>query len=218
MSRLLRATAGRARWLRRPACGIFWLLCLGVFLAGCSREPALPYFAPGTRVLAFGDSLTFGTGAQAGQSYPARMAEVTGWDLRNAGVPGELAEAGVERLQRLLQEQSPALVLLCHGGNNLLRGQPDERIRAPLARMIELAQAQGAHVVLLGVPKPTLLVRTAGFYADLAEEYGLVYLPDAIADALSDPALKFDQAHPNAAGYASIAAQLLELLRESGAL
>jgi lysophospholipase L1-like esterase len=73
-------------------------------------------------------------------------------------------------------------------------------------------------VVLLGVPKPTLLVRTAGFYADLAEEYGLVYLPDAIADALSDPALKFDQAHPNAAGYASIAAQLLELLRESGAL
>jgi lysophospholipase L1-like esterase len=197
---------------------ILWLLGVGMLLAGCSKAPELPYLAPGSAVLAFGDSLTFGTGAGPQQSYPARVASETGWDLRNAGVPGELAEAGVERLQRLLQEETPALVLLCHGGNNLLRGQPDERIRAPLARMIELAQAQGAHVVLLGVPKPTLLVRTAGFYADLAEEYGLVYLPDAIADALSDPALKFDQAHPNAAGYASIAAQLLELLRESGAL
>ncbi|MCP8690233.1 GDSL-type esterase/lipase family protein [Marinobacterium sedimentorum] len=218
MSRLLRATSLEARWLRRPAPGVFWLLCLGVLLTGCSREPELPYFAPGTRVLAFGDSLTFGTGAKTGQSYPARVAEATGWELRNAGVPGELAEDGLLRLQSLLQEDTPALVLLCHGGNNLLRGQPEDRIRSQLASMIELARAQGAQVVLLGVPKPTLLMRTAGFYADLAEEYGLVYLPDAIADTLSDPALKSDQAHPNAAGYASIADQLVVLLRESGAL
>nr|WP_067298133.1 GDSL-type esterase/lipase family protein [Marinobacterium profundum] len=218
MRSLLRATSGAARWLRRPARGVFWLLCLGVLLAGCSREPELPYFAPGTRVLAFGDSLTFGTGAQTDQSYPARVAEATGWDLRNAGVPGELAEDGLVRLQSLLQAESPALVLLCHGGNNLLRGQSEELIRSQLAGMIELAQAQGTQVVLLGVPKPTLLVRTAGFYADLADEYGLVYLPDAIADALSDPALKSDQIHPNAAGYAAIADQLVALLRDSGAL
>jgi lysophospholipase L1-like esterase len=83
--------------------------------------------------------------------------------------------------------------------------------------MIELAQAQGAEVVLLGVPKPSLLVRTAGFYTELAEQYGLVYLPDAIAETLSDPALKSDQTHPNASGYAFIAGELLELLRESGA-
>jgi lysophospholipase L1-like esterase len=202
----------------RPVFAAFWLLCCSLLLAGCSREPELPYFAPGTRVLAFGDSLTFGTGAKTGQSYPAQVAQATGWSVRNAGIPGELAEDGLVRLQRVLQEESVALVLLCHGGNNLLRGQPEDRIHSQLASMIELARAQGAQVVLLGVPKPTLLVRTAGFYADLAEEYGLVYLPDAIADTLSDPALKSDQAHPNAAGYASIADQLVALLRDSGAL
>lgn len=201
----------------RPVITAFWLLCCTLLLAGCSREPELPYFAPGTSVLAFGDSLTFGTGANAAQSYPARVAQATGWNVRNAGVPGELAEDGLVRLQSLLQEDSPALVLLCHGGNNLLRGEPDARIRAQLAEMIELVQAQGAQVVLLGVPKPSLLVRTAGFYAQLAEQYEVAYLPDAIAKTLSDPALKSDQAHPNASGYAFIAGQLLELLRESGA-
>ncbi|UTW11601.1 GDSL-type esterase/lipase family protein [Marinobacterium rhizophilum] len=202
----------------RAVSGAFWLLCLVVLLTGCGREPELPYLAPGTRVLAFGDSLTYGTGADDAQSYPARVAEATGWQVRNAGVPGELAEDGLARLQQLLDEEPVALVLLCHGGNNLLRGQPDARIRAQLAAMIELAQAKGAQVVLLGVPKPTLLVRTAPFYAQLAEEYGLVYLPDAIADTLSDPALKSDQTHPNASGYALIASQLLALLRDAGAI
>ncbi len=212
----MRSLAGRGRMLSHR--GILWLLCTLVLLAGCSREPELPYFAAGTRVLAFGDSLTFGTGAESAQSYPARVAEATGWQVRNAGVPGEMAEDGLVRLQRLLDEAPVELLLLCHGGNNLLRGQPDARIRAQLAGMIELAQAKGVQVVLLGVPKPTLLVRTAGFYAELADEYGLVYLPDAIADTLSDPALKSDQTHPNAAGYALIASQLLELLRASGAI
>ncbi len=196
----------------------FRVLCCCLLLAGCSKGPELVYLAPGSPVLAFGDSLTIGTGAEPAQSYPALVADATGWVLRNEGVPGELAEDGLERLQRLLQEQVPSLVLLCHGGNNLLRGQPEARIRKHLARMIELAQAQGAQVVLLGVPKPTLLLNTAALYGELAEEYGLVYLPDAIAEALSDPALKADQVHPNARGYAYIADQLLQLLRESGAI
>ncbi len=212
----MRPFSWRGRTIRGR--GVFWLLCTVLLLTGCGREAELPYFAPGTQVLAFGDSLTYGTGASPAQSYPARVAEATGWQVHNAGVPGEMAENGLARLRQVLDETPVALVLLCHGGNNLLRGQPDARIRAELAAMIELAQAKGAQVVLLGVPKPTLLVRTASFYAELAEEYGLVYLPDAVADTLSDPALKSDQAHPNASGYAFIASQLLDLLRDAGAI
>ncbi|MFC6671434.1 GDSL-type esterase/lipase family protein [Marinobacterium aestuariivivens] len=189
-----------------------------LLLAGCGREPSLDYLPPGTPVLAFGDSLTYGTGASPAESYPARLAGLTGWAMVNAGVPGELAEQGLPRLQRLLETESPALVLLCHGGNNLLRGQPESRVRETLARMIELAREQGAQVVLIGVPKPSLLVRTAGLYEELADEYGLVFLPDAIADTLSEPSLKSDQIHPNAAGYARIADELLNLLQSAGAL
>ncbi|NVK43382.1 MAG: arylesterase [Oceanospirillaceae bacterium] len=189
-----------------------------LLLAGCGGEPELDYLPPGSKVLAFGDSLTYGTGAAPEQSYPARLARATGWVLVNAGVPGELAEDGVERLRALLEQETPVLVLLCHGGNNLLRGQPENRIRKQLARMIELADRHEVKVVLLGVPKPSLLLSTADFYEELAEQYGLVYLPDAIAETLSDPALKSDQVHPNAAGYARIADELQTLLQDSGAL
>lgn len=189
-----------------------------LLLVGCGGEPELDYLPPGSKVLAFGDSLTFGTGAAAGQSYPAHLERATGWELVNAGVPGELAEDGVVRLRTLLERETPVLVLLCHGGNNLLRGQPETRVREQLARMIELADGHRTKVVLLGVPKPSLLLSTADFYQELAEQYDLVYLPDAIANTLSDPALKSDQVHPNAAGYARIADELLALLQDAGAL
>lgn len=200
------------RLLRNAALAVFLLL------AACGGGPELEYLPPGSKVLAFGDSLTYGTGAIPAESYPARLAQATGWELINAGLPGELAEDGVPRLRQLLEEEAPVLVLLCHGGNNLLRGQPDDRIREQLVRMIELAGRHQAQVVLLGVPRPSLLVSTAGFYEELAEQYGLVYLPDAIADTLSDPALKSDQVHPNASGYAHIADELLALLQSAGAL
>ncbi|GGO86860.1 arylesterase [Marinobacterium nitratireducens] len=196
----------------------FLVLAACLALAGCGRDPQLDYLPPGSKVLAFGDSLTFGTGAGSDQSYPARLAQATGWELVNAGVPGELAEDGVPRLRELLEREAPALVLLCHGGNNLLRGQPEERVRGQLVQMIELARDHRAQLVLLGVPRPSLLVSTADVYQELAEQYDLVYLPDAIADTLSDPSLKSDQVHPNAAGYARIADELLDLLRSAGAV
>lgn len=207
---------GRLRVIGLPRWLVLFLCIL--LLAGCGRAPSLEYLPPGSRVLAFGDSLTYGTGASADESYPSRLAAATGWDLINAGVPGELSEDGVDRLGRLLESEQPALLLLCHGGNNLLRGQPESRIRVQLARMIELARRHRVPVVLLGVPKPSLLVRTAAFYGDLAERYHLVYLPDAIADALSDPAMKSDTVHPNASGYAYIADRLQRLLHDAGAI
>jgi lysophospholipase L1-like esterase len=47
--------------------------------------------SPGTlRVLALGDSFTFGVGAQAGETYPARLEEI----LRSRGVRAEVLNAG----------------------------------------------------------------------------------------------------------------------------
>ncbi len=66
------------------------LLLLG--LAGCGPHPKLQPIPPGTSVLAFGDSVTFGTGARAGQDWPTLLAEKTGWPITNAGVPGDTAE------------------------------------------------------------------------------------------------------------------------------
>jgi lysophospholipase L1-like esterase len=189
-----------------------------LLLAGCGGGPELARLPPDAVVLAFGDSLTAGTGAAAGEDYPSRLATLSGLSIINAGAPGELSAQGLERLPALLAEHRPALVLLCHGGNDILRRGDGEQLRANLRGMIATVRASGADVVLLAVPTLGLGLRPHPAYAELAKEHGLIIEQRALTDVLSDPALKADGVHPNAAGYALLAERLDRLLREHGAL
>lgn len=200
------------RWL-----GIVWVALAG-FLAGCGAdEPVLDRVPAGGVVVAFGDSLTFGTGAKPAQSYPAILAELSSLTVIRSGVPGELSEAGLARLPGVLAEHQPALVLLCHGGNDLLRRRNLATAQNNLTEMINLIRASGAQVVLLGVPKPGLFLSPAEFYDRVAEDARVVYVRDVIATVLSDGDLKSDTAHPNAAGYEEIARTVYRTLVEAGA-
>jgi lysophospholipase L1-like esterase len=73
-------------------------------------------------------------------------------------------------------------------------------------------------VVLIGVPKPGLFPSPPDFYADIAKEFGLPYEDAALKAILRDNELKSDLAHPNAKGYAKLAAAVAALLKKSGAL
>lgn len=187
-------------------------------LAGCGGGAELSPLPPGAVILAFGDSLTHGTGAAAGESYPEVLARLTARPVVNAGVPGETTDAGLRRLPGVLEEVRPALVVLCHGGNDILRKQPRDRTSANLREMIRLVRAAGAQVVLVGVPRFSLFLDTAEFYEALADETGVPIESDVLAEVLSDNALKSDQVHPNAAGYARMAAAVKSLLVDRGAL
>lgn len=190
-----------------------------LLLAGCGPDtPRLQPLAPGAKILAFGDSLTYGTGAGPGRDYPARLAQLTGHPVINAGVPGELSAAGRERLPRLLARHHPALLILLHGGNDLLRRRPPGELAANLRAMIETARAAGAQVVLLGVPQPSLTARVPGLYRRLAEEFMLPYDGGLLARLERDPALKADPVHLNAEGYRRLAAGVFDLLVAAGAL
>lgn len=156
-------------------------------------------------MLAFGDSLTSGYGAETGQDYPTVLAGLSGWQVVNAGVPGELSAAGLARLPSVLEEHRPALVLLCHGGNDILAGNSAEQIGANLETMIRACREAGAEVVLLAVPQKGLLLKPAPLYAKVAKRNGVPLVEDAITDVLKKNALKSDYVHPNAAGYAQIA-------------
>ena len=188
-------------------------------LAGCGRSGAkLERLAADAVILAFGDSLTFGTGAQAAQSYPAQLEKLLGRKVVAAGVPGEVSAAGLARLPAVLDQVQPRLLILCHGGNDFIRKQGDAQAANNIRAMIRLAKARGAAVVLVGVPKPGLFPSPPDFYADIASEFSVPYEDTVLKKILSDNALKSDLIHPNAAGYARLAQGIADLLKKSGAL
>ena len=192
-------------------------------LAACGRKsPRYAAIPAGSTVLALGDSLTFGTGAAAEAAYPARLAELTGWRLVNAGVPADTSAQARQRLPQLLAEHAPRAVLLSIGGNDFLRQVPEEQTRANIVSMLDEIRAAGAQPVLIAVPRPALmaaLLRSLDdhpLYEALAKARRVPLFAAGWAEVLSDPRLKADQIHANAAGYERFARRLHGFLREAG--
>ncbi len=202
-----------------PALRACCLLLLAAALAGCSGSaPRLPRLPADAAVLAFGDSLPFGTGAQPETSYPAVLEKLIGRKVWSAGVPGEVSAAGLARLPAALNYYQPRLLILCHGGNDFLRKLGDAQAAENLRAMIRLARQNGIEVVLVAVPKPGLFPSPPDFYAEIAKEFGLPNEDAALKAILRDNELKSDLAHPNAKGYAKLAAAIAALLKKSGAV
>lgn len=200
--------------------GIAALLLLAIGLGACSdSKPQLPLLSADAVILAFGDSLTFGTGANSEQSYPAELARLTGLTVINAGIPGEVTAQGVRRLPALLDRYKPQLLLLCHGGNDLLRKIGTAMTRDNIEKMISAADQRNIPTLLIGVPQPALMfLEAAPIYNEIAEQHGLVYEGEILPQVEADNKLKSDRIHPNAAGYRRMADAISELLRQSGAL
>lgn len=214
---LLNRNAGLLRPARNDVLFLLALACL-FLLAACDRPPQLPRLNAGDTIVAFGDSLTHGTGTTEDQAYPAALSRLIKRTVINAGVPGETTAEGLERLPEILQEHQPKLVLLCLGGNDMLRRQNNGQIESNLRQMIQSIKASGVHVVLIGVPEPKLFSGAPDFYERLAEEFGLPYEGEIFNDVLKDNSLKSDPIHANAAGYKAVAERLAELLKKSGAI
>jgi lysophospholipase L1-like esterase len=197
----------------------FLVALLALFLlAACDRAPTLPKLDSHDVIVAFGDSLTHGTGASADTTYPAVLASLTGRTVINAGVPGDTTSSGLARLPAVLEEHQPRLVLLCLGGNDMLRKQPESATENNLRLLVQTIRASGAEVVLIGVPEPRLFGGAPDFYARVAEEMQLPLEQDIFNEVLKDNRLKSDPIHANAAGYRVVAERLAEFLRETGAL
>lgn len=192
--------------------------CLAALTACSDTAAPLSRLGEDAVILAFGDSLTYGTGAGKDDSYPARLADLSGLTVINAGKPGELSAAGRQRLPALLDRHRPDLLILCHAGNDMLRKQELDRAAGNLQAMIRIARDSGSDVLLLAVPAPALFPGDAPFYREVATATGTPLLADALADILSTPNLKADAVHPNKAGYDRLAHTILDKLQNIGAL
>lgn len=198
---------------------IFSFLIPTMLITAChAGTPRLNQLPSDAVVLAFGDSLTFGTGASPHQSYPAVLQQLISRNVINAGVPGETTSEGRARLPGFLDRYHPALLLLCLGANDMIRGLDEKAADENLRAMIRMAREREVQVVLIGVPRPALFVAPPEFYRDIADEFSIPYLKNAMGDALKDPSLRSDLIHPNARGYRKLAEDIAAFLRENGAL
>jgi len=194
------------------------MLLTTVLLFSCTKTAQLSPLPGDAVILAFGDSLTYGTGAGENESYPAFLEKTVGRRVINAGVPGEVSAAGLQRLSELLEQEKPALLILCHGGNDLLRKLDQKALADNLRAMIRLARNKGVPVVMLAVPSPGLSLSPPPVYEEVASELAVPLDLKSLSKILGKSSLKSDYIHPNAAGYKELAIALEKLLRRSGAL
>jgi acyl-CoA thioesterase-1 len=171
-------------------------------------------------ILAFGDSLTAGSGLAAGSGYPEMLQKELdnrGYRYRvvNSGVGGDTTGGGVARLKSALGLK-PEIVILELGGNDGLRGVPIDVMQANLDELIVAFKDAGAQVVLGGMtlPRnfgPDYISTFEKVYPALAKKHGVALIPFFLEGAAGHPDLMLeDGIHPNMGGYREVTANVLK--------
>lgn len=195
-----------------------FLLFLLSTLFSCSDTVRLQPLSQDSIILAFGDSLTYGTGTSRDNAYPAVLERLTGRKVINAGVPGETSNRGLIRLANLIDQYQPDLIIICHGANDILRKLDLNRTRDNIQQMIDMARQNDGQVILIGVPEFSLFLDTSPIYQSLAEQNKIPLEENSLSNIIGNNALKSDHVHPNSDGYRVLAKNITSLLERSGAI
>ncbi len=193
-----------------------WIVGIALLLSGCG-DARLQALSEGDVIVAFGDSLTAGKGVTEDAAYPAVLNELTGYTVVNAGISGETTHEGLLRLESVLEQENPALLILFEGGNDILQNMDLSLTKANINDMIVMAKEQNIQVALVGVPQKQLFSKSAEFYNELADEHELPIDNEIVASLLRKPAMKSDSVHFNSQGYRALAQAIAKMLDEAGA-
>jgi len=162
-------------------------------------------------IVAFGDSLVYGTGSENGRDFVSFLAEMIGEPIENLGYPGDTTENGLMRIDRVI-EKHPRIVLLLLGGNDYLGRIPKEKTFKNLDTIISRLHDDGTIVVLLGVRGGIVLDHFDTEFEELAKRKRVTYVPDVLDGLFGNSKFMSDQIHPNDLGYKMIAEKIYPVL------
>ncbi|MGM0826545.1 MAG: arylesterase [Pseudomonadota bacterium] len=195
-------------------------LWLGVLIATAAASPVNA--APSPTLLVMGDSLSAAYNIEREESWVALLETRLPDDATvvNASISGETTSGGAQRLDELLGQHAPDIVLLELGGNDGLRGLPPQQMRNNLAGMIEASQTADAEVLLLGIDIPpnygdAYREAFTNVYLDLADEYDVELVPFLLEGvATEDGLMQNDGIHPTAEAQPIILDTVWEALKD----
>lgn len=169
-------------------------------------------------LVALGDSLTAGYQLPGSAALPAaleRRLRAAGLDVRieNAGVSGDTATGGLERLDWAVGEGVDG-VIVALGANDMLRGIDPARTEKALNEIIRRLKDRRIDVLLVGMlATPSLgreyVERFNTIFPTLAKRYGVALYPFLLDGVAQNRKLNLaDGVHPNAEGVEVIAKNL----------
>jgi len=195
---------------------VFLLLGFTVFLAYSLffARPEIRNANPfGENIIAFGDSLTYGTGATSGMDYSSQLSRMISRPIINAGIPGDTTARALLRLEEDVLSRSPRIVFVTLGGNDLKNGVPKEDAFSNLRTIVRSIQEKGALVILGGIHVPFWGRGFGDAYDHLSEELGAVLVPNVLEGIMGDRSLMSDSIHPNDDGYAIMAESFYQAMK-----
>ena len=176
-------------------------------------------------IMLYGDSLMAGYGLNQNENLSSALAakfnlKETAVLIINASVSGNTTSNGLARLDWSLGE-SPNIVILCLGANDMLRGIDPKYIKENLNTMISKINESGSKVIFAGMRSPKSMggiyqQRFDQMYREIAEEHDLTFMPFLLEGiALEKKYLQNDYKHPNALGIQVMANNLYPYILES---
>lgn len=197
---------------------ILTLIAAAVILVGgyyfFNPSPRITNTSPGgSNIICFGDSLTYGTGSTPGKNYPAQLSLLISKPVINAGIPGDTTTTALNRLGKDVLTQSPRIVIITLGGNDLKNRAPKKTAFNNLKKIIESIQHQGALVVVGGIDIPLWGRGFGDLYKKVCNDTGAILIPNIFDGIMGKRELMSDPIHPNDKGYALMAKRFQKTIK-----
>ena len=149
-----------------------------------------------SNIVILGDSLSAGFGIEQKKGWVTLLEQRIQqqhlpYHIINASISGETTVGGRQRLQHIIQQHQPQILILELGGNDGLRGLSLNVIKDNLSAMITLCLNHQVQVVLVGIRLPPnygpiYTQRFSQIFSDIAKENNVPLVPSILAGLEDD--------------------------------
>ena len=184
--------------------------------AGATEKPA--------KIVVLGDSLSAGYGLAGQDAFPSKLgialkAKGIDAEIINAGVSGDTATGGLDRLGWSVPDSTDAVIVEL-GANDALRGVNPSVTKKALGEILGKLKARNIPVLLAGMLSPPnmgadYVKEFNAIYPALAQQYGALLYPFFLDGVAAEATLnQRDGMHPNSNGVDIIVQRILPKVEE----